>query len=82
MCIGMLSNSFKYYSVESFIHSLNPLCKLLVFIIFIFMIIFSTSFKSIVALFIAISFIIGLSNIPYKLLFNSISCFKYFVLVL
>ena len=82
MCIGMLNNFFKYYKTDSFIHSINPLGKILMFIIFIFISIFSTSIKSVIALFIVMMFIVGLSNIPYKNLFEPFCKFKFFFLIL
>lgn len=75
----MLSNHFKYYKVDSCIHSLNPLCKILLFFIFILITLFSSSIKSFVALFIVLSFIVGLSNVPYKKLFSFIWSIKYFL---
>ena len=82
MCIGMLNDSFKYYNVSSYIHSFNPLCKIVVFIIFLVMVIFCSSFKGIIALSLVLSFIIGLSKIPYKIIFKPIWCIRYLLLVL
>ena len=78
----MLNNCFKYYKTDSFIHSINPLCKILMSIIFIVISIFSISVKSVIALLLVMMFIVGLSNIPYKILFAPIYKLRYFFLIL
>lgn len=75
-------NNYKYYKTESCIHKLNPLCKILISIIFIVMVLLTFSIKSVLALFLVLSFIIGLSNIPYKKIFNPIWSIKYIILII
>ena len=71
MCIGMRSGSFsRYYNVDSAIHKLNPLCKILASIVFLVMVLISSRFKVIISLFLILSFIITFSNVPFKYFFN------------
>ena len=78
----MLNNYFKYYKTDSFMHSLNPLCKILISIILIFISIFSVSIKSVFALSLVMMFIVCLSNIPYKILFEPFYKIRYFLLII
>ena len=67
MCIGMRSGSFsRYYNVDSPIHKLNPLCKILTSIVFLVMVLISSRVKVIISLFLILSFIITISNVPFK----------------
>lgn len=65
MCIGMLNGNFsRYYNTSSVFHLLNPLCKILITLIYIIMVIMSTNYIVIMSLFIVILFVMNLSNIP------------------
>ena len=60
----MRNGSFsRYYNVSSIIHSLNPLCKILALMLFIFMAIIASNIREMCCLFIILIFIIGFSNI-------------------
>lgn len=74
MCIDLLSSFSRFYNTNSCIHSLNPLCKILASLIFIFMTILCSNIVVLFALLIVLIFIIILSNIPLnyylKLIFS------------
>lgn len=73
----MRSGSFsRYYNVDSPIHKLNPLCKILASIVFLVMVLISSRIKVIISLFLILSFLITISNVPFKYYFKSISCMK------
>lgn len=73
MCIGMRNGSFsRYYNVSSIIHSLNPLCKILALMLFIFMAIMASNIREMCCLFIILIFIIGFSNVSIINYFKSI----------
>ena len=65
MCIGMRSGDFRYFNVNSIIHSLNPLCKILALLIFVIMAVIGTNIRVMCSLFIILFFIIGFSNIRF-----------------
>lgn len=75
-------NSFKYYKTESCIHLINPVCKILISIIFIIMLLITFSMKSIIAMSLILSFIIGLSNVPYSYLIKPIWDIKILLLLI
>ncbi len=63
----MRSGSFSgYYNIDSPIHKLNPLCKILASIVFLVMVLISSRIKVIISLFLILSFIITISNVPFK----------------
>lgn len=63
----MRSGSFsRYYNVDSPIHKLNPLCKILASIVFLVMVLISSRVKVIISLFLILSFIITISNVPFN----------------
>lgn len=63
----MRSGSFsRYYNVDSPIHKLNPLCKILTSIVFLVMVLISSRVKVIISLFLILSFIITISNVPFN----------------
>lgn len=67
MCIDMQNGSFsRYYNTYSIIHLLNPLSKVLVSLIFIFMILLSSNFVVCIALLLILLILINISNIPIK----------------
>ena len=73
----MRSGSFsRYYNIDSPIHKLNPLCKILASIVFLVMVLISSRFKVIISLFLILSFIITLSNVPFKYFFKPIFSMK------
>ncbi len=78
----MLSNFSLYYNCSSKIHSLNPLCKILAFLIFSFMSFMCFHFNVLVSLFLVLVFIVGISNIPFSVYFKRIWSLKYLFLVL
>lgn len=62
----MRNGSFsRYYNVSSIIHSLNPLCKILALLIFIFMVMLGSNLRVMCALFLVVFFLIGVSNVPF-----------------
>ena len=66
----MRSGSFsRYYNVYSIIHSMNPLCKILGFWIFIIMVVMGSNIRVMCCLSLILLFIIALSNVS---LFNYI----------
>lgn len=77
MCIGMRSGSFsRYYNIDSPIHKLNPLCKILASIVFLVMVLISSRIKVIISLFLILSFIITISNVPFNYYLNPIFSMK------
>ena len=64
MCIGMLNDFSRYYNTVSYMHSLNPLTKILASLIYILMVCLSSCFSVLFSLFLILIFIIVLSNIP------------------
>lgn len=77
MCIGMRSGSFsRYYNIDSPIHKLNPLCKILASIVFLVMVLISSHIKVIISLFLILSFIITISNVPFNYYLNPIFSMK------
>ena len=83
MCIGMRSGSFsRYYNIDSSIHKLNPLCKVLASIVFLVMVLISSRIKVIISLFLILSFIITISNVPLKYYFKPVYTMKLLFVVL
>ena len=77
----MLNGNFsRYYNVDSPIHRLNPLCKILAMIVFIVMVLISSRIKVIISLFLILSFIITISNISFANYFRSILSMKVLIL--
>lgn len=67
MCIGMRNGSFsRYYNTDSFIHSMNPLCKVLGLLIFVLMTMLASNIRVICGLFLILLFIIVISDVPLK----------------
>ena len=73
----MRNGSFsRYYNTNSIIHMINPLCKILVLLIFVFMTFLGSSLRVICGLSIVLLFIMVLSFIPLKKYFLSIYSMK------
>ena len=63
----MRSGSFsRYYNIDSPIHKLNPLCKILASVVFLVMVLISSRIKVIISLFLILSFIVTISNVPFN----------------
>ena len=83
MCIGMRSGSFsRYYNIDSPIHKLNPLCKILASIVFLVMVLISSRIKVIISLFLILSFIITISKVPFKYYIKPIFGMKFLFIFL
>lgn len=78
----MLNNFSRYYNTNSYIHSLNPLCKILACLIFVFMTFLSNNFVVLFSLFIILIFLVCLSNVPYSFYFKSIYGMKILFLMI
>lgn len=69
----MRSGNFsKYYDTYSIIHMLNPLCKILISLIFIFMVMLCSNFIVCFSLFLILLVLINISNIPFNYFFKPI----------
>ena len=63
----MRNGSFsRYYNTDSFIHSMNPLCKVLGLLIFVLMTMLASNIRVICGLFLILLFIIVISDVPLK----------------
>ena len=83
MCIGMRNGSlFKYYNTSSFIHFLNPLCKILGLFIFLIMILMCSSIRVLCGLSFILFYIMVISNISFKEYFRVIWVFRYLLIIL
>lgn len=77
----MLNGDFsRYYNTSSEIHMLNPLCKNLALIIFFIMVVMGSSTKVMLSLLLILTFIIVISNVPFKYYFKPIFGMKFLLL--
>ena len=81
MCIGMQSGDFsRYFDIDSPIHKLNPLCKIIAFVLFIVMVLLCSSIKAIISLFLILAFVITISNVPFNHYFSFIYSIRFLIL--
>lgn len=71
-----------YYPIDSAMHRLNPTCKLIMFLISIFLIIFSTSLYVHLFLFALIVVMMLLSYVPLRYYFNTFWSLRYILLII
>lgn len=62
----------KYYNVESIIHDINPVYKIIYILLFTFLVLFSSNVLSLVVLLLFIVSLIYVSSVPYNLYFNNL----------
>lgn len=62
----------KYFNTKSFMHSINPLCKLICLLIFLFITLISKNIPILIIISIFLSVLVLLSNIPIKKYINSL----------
>ena len=83
MCIGMRNGNFsRYYNVDSPIHKLNPLCKILALVIFLVMVFMCSRIKVVVSLFLILMFIITISDVPFKHYFDVVYYIRFLIIIL
>ena len=79
----MQSNSFfgSFYPVKSSIHKLNPIIKLLCFIIFLIPLIGSMSIKLHIVMLFFITMLLYLSRVPLRFYFNMLYGLRYIFII-
>lgn len=70
----------RYYSVKSFIHSMNPLSKIICLFLFAVMILISNSFLFVLLLAVLNILIVYFSNVPVKLYLRTLGKMKIFLI--
>lgn len=70
----------KYYNTKSFIHSINPLCKLICLLIFFFLTLITKNIFILLIMLIFLIILVLLSNIPIKKYFTSLIFLMPFIL--
>src|SRR5574344_214672 len=76
-------NSFgSFYPIDSAIHRLNPVCKLIMFLISIFLIVFSSSLYVHLFLLSLIIVMMLLSYVPLRYYFNTFWSLRYILLII
>ncbi len=72
----------KYFNLDSIIHKLNPVFKIIIFLITLLSVVFIHNILNILIMLVYFGLIINLSNINYKVYIKNILIFRYFYIII